>query len=66
LVDEGVAAVERRGVNRHTTYWISVQIQFGILRPGQVVQLPARLQVQHDRWLEARGFNPQDWDTGLT
>jgi len=58
-----VAMVERRGVKRHTTYWISVQIRLGILRPGQVVQLPARLQVQHDRWLEAHGFDPQDWDT---
>ena len=63
LTDEGVAMVERRGVKRHTTYWISVQIRLGILRPGQVVQLPARLQVQHDRWLEAHGFDPQDWDT---
>jgi len=62
LVDEGIATVEKRGVNRHTTYWISVRIQLGLLRPRQVAQLPARLQVQHDRWLEARGFNPRDWD----
>jgi len=62
LVDEGAATVERRGVNRHTTYWISVRIRLGLLRPRQVAQLPARLQVQHDRWLEARGFNPRDWD----
>jgi hypothetical protein len=62
LTEEQVGQVERRGVKRHTTYWISVRVGLGLLYPGQVAQLPARLQVQHDRWLEDHGFNPQDWD----
>jgi len=62
LVGEGMATVERRGQKRHTTYWVSVRTTLGLLRPDQVVRLPARLQVQHDRWLVEHGFDPQEWD----
>jgi len=61
LEEEQAGRVERRGEKRHTTYWISVRVGLGLLEPRQVNQLPARLQVQHDRWLEDHGFNPRDW-----
>jgi len=66
LEEEQAGRVERRGEKRHTTYWISVRVGLGLLEPRQVNQLPARLQVQHDRWLEDHGFNPRDWDDKST
>jgi hypothetical protein len=62
LMRRGIATVERRGQHRCTTYWISVKTSLGLLRPDQVAQLAARLQVQHDRWLVDHGFDPQEWD----
>lgn len=62
LREEGIAMIERRGRRRHTTYLVSVRVQLGLLLPEQVLRLPARLQVEHDRWLEERGFDPQEWD----
>jgi len=62
LVEERAATVEKRGKMRHTTYWISVRVRLGLLRPDQVARLAARLQVQHDRWLAEHGFDAQEWD----
>ncbi len=58
----GVAEVQRRGQGRHTTYWISVRTQLGLLQPSQAQLLPSWLQIQHDRWLADHGFAPEDWD----
>jgi hypothetical protein len=60
----GLAQIERRGLGRHTTYWVSVRNQLGLLWPALVVDLPSRLQVQHDQWLADHGFAPREWDIG--
>lgn len=65
LVDEGVAIIEERGKWRHRTYLISVKMKLGLLWPRQVLALPARLQVAHDRWLEGQGMDPRSWDVGI-
>lgn len=61
LQELGMATVERQGEARHTVYWISVRVKLGLLRPELVGWLPARLQVQHDHWLEDHGFEPKNW-----
>lgn len=65
LVDEGIAIIEERGKWRHRTYLISVKMKLGLLWPRQVLALPARLQVAHDRWLEGQGLDPRGWDVGI-
>lgn len=66
LQELGLAQIERRGKGRHTTYWISVRTQLGLLTPALVLDLPSRLQVQHDQWLADHGFEAQEWDVEET
>lgn len=61
LEELGIAQIEQEGERRHTSYWLSVRVSLGLLYPGLIRELPGRLQVQHDRWLEAHGFEPNDW-----
>lgn len=65
LRDSGVAVIARQGERRHTSYWIVVKVQLGLLSGDCISTLPARLQVQHDRWLEAHGFDPVEWDVSI-
>ena len=45
----------------HTRYIVSVRVRLPLLMPQQVSQLPAELQLEHDRWLADHGFDPRDW-----
>jgi hypothetical protein len=62
LQELGLAQIERRGDGRHTTYWISVRNQLGLLPPALAMALPSRLQVQHDQWLADHDFDAREWD----
>jgi hypothetical protein len=62
LQDTGVAVISRQGEKRHTSYWIVVRVQLGLLSGDCVRMLPGRIQVRHDRWLEAHGFDPSEWN----
>lgn len=61
LVDMGLARVQKQGQPPHVIYIVSVMVRLPMMRPEQVGELPDRLQVKHDRWLEEHGFDSREW-----
>jgi len=61
LVMHEIGKVSRQGVEPHVIYVVSVRTRLPLLCPAQVKQLADVLQVRHDRWLDAHGFDARDW-----
>ncbi len=61
LQREGVAEIYATGERRHRVYVVSVLCALPLLHPSQVDALGGELQVQHERWVEAHGLDPELW-----
>jgi len=61
LVAHEIGQVKRQGTEPHVIYVVSVRTRLPLLCPAQVKQLADVLQVRHDRWLDAHGFDARDW-----
>ncbi len=64
LIEHEIGQVRRQGLEPHFIYVLSVRTRLPLLCPAQVKQLADMLQVRHDRWLEAHGFDARDWFDG--
>ena len=55
LAELDVGRIERKGVEPHVSYSISVLVLLPWLMPEQLAQLPEK-RIQHERWMEKRGL----------